>query len=200
MSPPPHRSCAGCGCSREKQDLLRLTISGGSARVDPRGRLPGRGVYLCRDEACVALAERRRALGRWVGAEAAREAFAAARSVIGAPGADQDVRLLALVGMARRAGAIETGLRSTLAGLGRGEGKLLVLARDIATRGALVATRAAREAGVPHLTAGTRVALGESLGIGETVAALVLDERLAKAIIDLAAAHSAPRATGAIRG
>jgi predicted RNA-binding protein YlxR (DUF448 family) len=34
----------------------------GSVVIDPTGRLPGRGAYLCRDASCWSLAARRRAL------------------------------------------------------------------------------------------------------------------------------------------
>lgn len=39
----------------------------GGVSIDPGGRLPGRGAYLCRDAACWDLAGRRRALERALG-------------------------------------------------------------------------------------------------------------------------------------
>lgn len=153
--------------------------------------MPGRGLYVCREEVCVGLAEKRRAFSRWIDAGAARALFAELREAI-VGGADRDDDgVLALVGLARRAGHVAVGLRNVLESLDRGEGKALVTARDISERGAIAATRAAREAGVPHVIAGTRVTLGTALGAGETVAALVVEEKSAKGILERAAAPSA---------
>lgn len=41
----------------------------GTVAVDPSGRQPGRGAYLCRDTACLSAAVRRSALARALGAE-----------------------------------------------------------------------------------------------------------------------------------
>jgi predicted RNA-binding protein YlxR (DUF448 family) len=62
----------GCRVRSAKSDLLRIVVAGDGtvtstvARVvpDPRGRLPGRGAHLHPALACLALAERRRAIGR----------------------------------------------------------------------------------------------------------------------------------------
>jgi len=183
----PSRTCVGCGRVREKRELLRITISGNTARVDPKGRLPGRGLYVCREEACVAVAEKRRGFSRWIAADEAVRLFAAVREALGGGRADGDERVLALVGLARRAGFVEVGLRNVLAALARGDGRVVVMARDISQRGGLVVTRAAHEHEVPQVVVGTRVLLGVALGAGETVAALVVDEHSALGIVRAAA-------------
>ncbi|MBI4729947.1 MAG: YlxR family protein [Acidobacteria bacterium] len=54
------RTCVACRAVRPKQDLVRLArLADGSVVVDARGRLPGRGAYVCRDAACAARAPRR---------------------------------------------------------------------------------------------------------------------------------------------
>lgn len=61
----PVRTCVACRIERPKRELVRLVRGAdGSARVDPTGKLNGRGAYLCRDAECWTLAERRRALER----------------------------------------------------------------------------------------------------------------------------------------
>ena len=72
----PRRKCVGCGRVAAKSDLLRLAaaLAEGGARVvvvDRRGKLPGRGAYICREDAslqpsarCLALAQRRRSIER----------------------------------------------------------------------------------------------------------------------------------------
>ncbi len=187
MGLPPHRTCVGCGREREKGDLLRLALDGRTVRVDPRGRLPGRGLYLCRDEACVLLAQKGRALARWVDADEERRALEAVRGLLGVGGRERNESLLGLIGLAKRAGEIEVGLRGSLDRLRRGEGSVLVTASDISERGAREAARAALEAGVPLVVVGTRSTLGSELGTSEVVAALILGRNMARGL--LAAAH-----------
>ena len=61
----PLRSCVACRTAKTKPELVRFVrIDGGRVELDPRGRAPGRGAYLCRDAACWTLAQKRRALER----------------------------------------------------------------------------------------------------------------------------------------
>ena len=63
----PLRTCAGCRTVRPQPDLLRIAVGPqGLGILDGRGRVPGRGVYLCRSTAleCLGRARRRRALTR----------------------------------------------------------------------------------------------------------------------------------------
>jgi predicted RNA-binding protein YlxR (DUF448 family) len=65
----PARTCVACRTERRKGSLLRVVRGpDGSVSVDPAGRLPGRGAYLCRDAACWSRALRRGALQRALGA------------------------------------------------------------------------------------------------------------------------------------
>jgi uncharacterized protein len=55
----------GCRIKRSKRELLRIVrTTEGSVEVDPWGKAPGRGAYVCRDPGCVGKATRRGALGR----------------------------------------------------------------------------------------------------------------------------------------
>jgi predicted RNA-binding protein YlxR (DUF448 family) len=65
----PQRTCIGCRGKGDKNELLRLVRSSGSASpdavaVDLKQSEPGRGAYLHPDPDCLGLAVRRRALGR----------------------------------------------------------------------------------------------------------------------------------------
>ncbi|MGD0196118.1 MAG: YlxR family protein [Candidatus Dormibacteria bacterium] len=64
----PLRTCAGCRKVREKADLVRLAFVATSGRVtlDPSGRCPGRGAYLCRETGitCLRQSRRHRSLAR----------------------------------------------------------------------------------------------------------------------------------------
>jgi predicted RNA-binding protein YlxR (DUF448 family) len=60
----PMRRCLGCMKSRPKAEMLRIAISEGDLVVDSRAVLPGRGVYLCRDRACIEAAFKKNAFSR----------------------------------------------------------------------------------------------------------------------------------------
>ena len=59
----PERTCAACRTQRAKRDLVRLVRTVDHAiKVDPSGKQPGRGAYLCRDPRCWSAALKRNAL------------------------------------------------------------------------------------------------------------------------------------------
>ena len=54
------RTCVGCRAVKERGQLLRLIRQpDGTVQADPQGRLPGRGAYICWDEACLEVALKR---------------------------------------------------------------------------------------------------------------------------------------------
>ena len=62
----PHRSCVGCRQVKPKRELVRFVVTDDRIVASPR-RVAGRSAYLCRDPACWAVAEKRRALDRALG-------------------------------------------------------------------------------------------------------------------------------------
>lgn len=61
----PLRMCMVCRERREKQDLIRVAYQKDrGAVIDPAGKLPGRGAYVCRRPECIAQAQKRRVLER----------------------------------------------------------------------------------------------------------------------------------------
>jgi hypothetical protein len=50
--------------SKPKAELLRIAFYEGKLTVDPSGKAKGRGVYLCRNGECLALAKKKHALQR----------------------------------------------------------------------------------------------------------------------------------------
>ena len=64
----PMRQCLGCREMRPKRDLIRVVRSPeGEISLDFRGKLPGRGAYVCRSSDCLARAVKTRALSRAFG-------------------------------------------------------------------------------------------------------------------------------------
>jgi len=61
----PIRTCVSCRQSSEKKDLLRIVrCADGQVQIDPTGKMPGRGAYLCGSRKCLAVAVKANKLGR----------------------------------------------------------------------------------------------------------------------------------------
>ena len=66
----PLRMCVGCREMKEKKSLIRVVRSPeGELSLDPTGKKPGRGAYVCREGECLARAIRQRQLERQLSAE-----------------------------------------------------------------------------------------------------------------------------------
>lgn len=50
----PLRICVGCREKRPKKELMRLVRTPeGEIRLDPGGKMSGRGAYICKDTSCL---------------------------------------------------------------------------------------------------------------------------------------------------
>ncbi len=59
------RQCVGCREMKPKKELIRVVRSPeGAVSLDFKGKLPGRGAYVCPDPACLAKARKSKALER----------------------------------------------------------------------------------------------------------------------------------------
>lgn len=57
----PLRLCKGCGEMKPKRELVRVVKSPeGELSLDPSGKKPGRGVYVCRNPECLKKARKAR--------------------------------------------------------------------------------------------------------------------------------------------
>lgn len=57
-----------CRTARPKRELVRLVCTGeGVVRIDPRGKMPGRGAYLCPQVGCFQAGLKRSCLERALG-------------------------------------------------------------------------------------------------------------------------------------
>ena len=74
----PMRMCVGCREMKPKPELIRVVRSPeGEVSLDPVGKKPGRGAYVCRSAACLQRAIKQKQLGRQLetplGEETARQ-------------------------------------------------------------------------------------------------------------------------------
>ncbi|SRR5579884_1796434 len=61
----PIRTCVACRTTDAKRELLRVVRQpDGAVRYDPKGKLSGRGAYVCANPGCIALARKQKKLER----------------------------------------------------------------------------------------------------------------------------------------
>lgn len=76
----PMRQCLGCREMKEKKELIRVVRTPeGSVSLDFRGKVPGRGAYVCRSAVCLEKAIKTRALERALGEKIPEELFSTLR-------------------------------------------------------------------------------------------------------------------------
>ena len=74
----PMRQCVGCREMKPKKELIRVVRSPeGQVSLDFRGKLPGRGAYVCPNPACLAKTKKSKALERAFSAPLPEEVYPA---------------------------------------------------------------------------------------------------------------------------
>ncbi len=74
----PMRMCTGCREMKPKRELIRVVKTpDGEIKLDPVGKMSGRGAYVCRSAGCLAKAEKSGAFGRAFGMNVPKDVFAA---------------------------------------------------------------------------------------------------------------------------
>ena len=72
----PIRQCIGCREQKPKPEMIRVVRSPqGEVSLDFRGKVSGRGAYLCRDAACLKRAIKSRALERALAVSIPQEVY-----------------------------------------------------------------------------------------------------------------------------
>ncbi len=90
---------------------------------------------------------------------------------------------IALLGMARRAGALACGTGSTRRALKEGRARLVLLAQDASKTQRDKVMKLLRHRKTPRATFGTREALGSAVGSAPVSAVAVTDRELAKELV-----------------
>ena len=74
----PMRMCVGCREMKPKRELIRVVRSPeGEVSMDPVGKKPGRGAYVCRQESCLTRAIKQKQLERQLEVRMTEEVAAA---------------------------------------------------------------------------------------------------------------------------
>lgn len=90
---------------------------------------------------------------------------------------------LALLGMARRAGALAYGTGSTRRALKEGRARFILFAQDASETQREKVMKLLRHGRTPRATFGTREALGSAVGVAPVSAVAVTDKEFAKELV-----------------
>ena len=175
------RTCTGCRSGYDKTELIRYVCDpSGRLLVDYRHKLPGRGAYTCIDLDCIASAVARGGFSRsFKQSIAIPDADALIQEVIG----NLRSRILNLIGMSRKAGAIVSGSNSVLQELGKPTAALLIVATDAAPGTAEKILNRARGADVPFFKLFDKQTLGSAVGRDERSHLVLTNKKFAGNLI-----------------
>lgn len=178
------RTCVACREESPKRALIRVVRSpSGDVVFDERGKLPGRGAYLCASLECVEKARKTRALSRSLKTEIGADIYDKLAVYISEyaacdreDGAQVEKELGLLLGLARRANLLYIGIDSVKSN-SDGESLLILTAADCSDSVRGAARNQAEGGKHVHLdTAMSVLALSSAIG-AERVQALALLNR-----------------------
>ncbi len=188
----PMRRCCGCGKSFPKSELIRIAGRDGRAVIDMADRESGRGIYLCKSLDCIAMADKKRAVGRSLhmdlDGETVSALLAAARAMLGGERsaekpAEKPAKVDSYLGFAARARKIVSGSDTCSISMKKGSAKLVIVAADAAENTKEKLQLEASRSGVPFRIYGSGDHLSKMTGkSGRTVFA-VTDEHFAECIL-----------------
>src|SRR5919109_555501 len=178
QKPVPGRTCLGCRQARPKSELMRLVLDPtGRLMVDPQGKLPGRGAYICPQRACAAQALKGTRL---------REAFrqevtsCAVDALVRTMANTLEERARAYLHMARKAGRVVSGYTQVMRALVHEPVALLLVAEDTAAERRREYEKQCASRQIPYRSFLTKARLGELVGRDESSAIGIEDARLSE--------------------
>ena len=167
------RRCIASGASKPRESLLRFVVDPAGALVPDLGEaLPGRGLWISAERAAL-----EKACARGLFARAARRPIAVTPDLIDEVERQLSARVLDILGLARRAGALVTGFDKVQRALTERRVAVLVEASDGARHGRARLGALARD--IPVLAHFDGAALSRSLGRENVVHAALAPGRLA---------------------
>jgi predicted RNA-binding protein YlxR (DUF448 family) len=172
----------GCRQVKDQADLVRFVCSpDGEVLADLKGRLPGRGAYLCNSRSCIETAVKRKQFDR-----AFKQSCQpiAEDSLIEAVGQELLAHMASLLGMARKSAKFVSGSNAVLDALGRKKMlAVVILANDISPQIGEKVRRKAEHQEIVTTKLFDKIELGRILGRAERSVVGLPDGKLAQAFL-----------------
>ncbi|MBI4746707.1 MAG: DUF448 domain-containing protein [Deltaproteobacteria bacterium] len=166
------RTCLGCRASKDKKELVRLVKSpDGVVVIDYKGRLPGRGGYVCPIESCIREAFSKKQISRVFKVsqvEGVEEFLGRLRKLA------LD-RISSLLSLARKAGKVVDGREAVEKGITMGTINLLVFAEDLSPISFKEMKDTCLKRGIGYYTYLSKDEMGGLIGKGERGAVGIAD-------------------------
>ena len=178
----PQRTCLGCREVKNQSEMIRFVQSPDNDIIaDLKGRLPGRGAYLCFDKTCFQQAVKKKQFDR---------AFRTDCGLIDPAQLDLHVkeqllgRLANLVGMARKSSGLVSGSNAVLEAFnGKRKPAVVIMAQDISEQIAGKVCHKAQQNRAVIISLFDKEKLGHILGRAERSVVGLHDGQLAEAFI-----------------
>ena len=158
----PQRSCLGCGSTMDKGNLLRFVMGPDSVLTpDLKGKLPGRGAYICPNRECLSLAIKKKRFAA---------SFKAPITGLDPATLTTEIRnlvterLRGYLSLAAKAGRILSGGDAVAGGLRGGKVGILFIATDLSEESRKKFTAMAVHAGVQLAALFDKDCLGSLIG------------------------------------
>jgi predicted RNA-binding protein YlxR (DUF448 family)/ribosomal protein L7Ae-like RNA K-turn-binding protein len=179
----PQRTCLGCRQVKNQSQLIRFVRApNGDILADLKGRLPGRGAYICNSRDCIAETLRRKQFDR-----AFRQPCHPVKVEQLVAGISQGflAHLASLLGMARKSAKFVAGSNAVLDTLSRKHSlAVIILASDISPKiGEKIRSKATLQ-NIVTVELFDKLELGRILGRAERSVVGLPDGKLAEAFLD----------------
>ncbi len=179
----PQRTCLGCRQVKDQDQLIRFVRSpDGDVLADLKGRLPGRGAYLCNSRECLETAVSRKQFDRTF-----RQVCQSATVDGLVDGIAQELlaHMASLLGMARKSAQFVSGGNAVQDALSRRKPlAVVILAKDVSPQIGEKVRRKAEAQNVVTTKLFDKLELGRILGRAQRSVVGLPDGKLAEAFLD----------------
>lgn len=211
MKKIPQRLCVSCKERKNKSELIRVVLlPDGQVEVDPSGKMPGRGAYVCRNNACLETAGKAHRIERSLKGSPREEISAelkaalefaeknatnnkSNRKAVSGQTADAahtqktvtEERVLSFLGIALKAGQLVSGADAVSAASVKNKVHLFIAAEDSAEGTLRLLNRLSEDRKIPLYRFSSKGKLGKQLGQRDRAIVAVTDKNFAEQLVFL---------------
>ncbi|OQY19550.1 MAG: hypothetical protein B6I36_03855 [Desulfobacteraceae bacterium 4572_35.1] len=175
------RTCIACRTSVDQDELIRYVIApDGALLVDYRHKLPGRGCYTCFNRECITRALRGKGFARALKKNLVETDL---NQVLLSLQEQVSTRVLNLLGMARKAGLVDSGSQLVLSKLrDPRDVAFVLLVHDVSKGIGSKVRQSTARAGLPLFEYFDKATIGQALGLSERSVMAVTKSPLAQTL------------------